>query len=90
MMDSARQSEMFRAWAKDGLRKKGLKFDHVDIVSEADQEVKRFNQRHQLSQPLTLEEFLELYAELMRELFDEHIMAVYTKLGRLKQKKGGK
>ena len=82
-MDSKRQAEVFRAFVKDALRRKGLKFERDDILREIGREEKEFNARHKLSRPLDKVEFLGMYLELMKELAAEHFTMIEEKIAEI-------
>ena len=89
-MDSQRQAEVFRAFMKEGLRRKGLKFERDDVLREIGQKERDFNARYKLSSPLTKIEFLEMYLELMKELTAEHFAMIEKKIAEIStQRKPG-
>jgi len=87
MIEPKRQAEVFRAFVKDMLRRKGLQFDRNELLRGIGHEEKEFNERHKLSVPLTKVEFLELHVELMKELTDEHLATIKAKIVELKAQK---
>ena len=85
-MDPARKAEIFRALIKNMLRKQGMQFDMGEFYRGICQSTVGFNERYKLSSPFTKEEFIELYLELMPEVFDEFLSELKAKLAELKLK----
>jgi hypothetical protein len=83
-MESKRQAEVFRAFIKDKLREKGLRFD-LNMIRDIGREGKEFNERHKLNPPLTTTEFLEFYLELIKEIAQEHIETIEERIAKLKR-----
>ncbi len=84
-MDSKRQAEVFRAFVKKVLRGKGLSFDKNMTNRNIGREVKEFNETDKLSTPLTVEEFQELYLDIMKELVAEHFALIEKKIEEAKK-----
>ncbi len=85
MANKDREHELFRAVIKDMFRKRGLKLDRNELLRGIGQEVKIFNEWHKLSVPMTVQEFLKIYLEFMKEAVAEHFAEIEAKIAELEK-----
>jgi hypothetical protein len=85
-MDSQRQIDVFRAFVKQALRSKGLRFDK-NTQRDIGRELKNFNEESGLNKPLTFVEFCEFYLDIMKELVAEHFTSIEKKIDEHKRGK---
>lgn len=80
MIAEKRQLQIFRAYIKEMLRRKEMRFDINDINRTVGQDLKNINERTGLTPPITKKEFLEIYLEIMKEITSDHFKAVEAKM----------
>ena len=79
MVSKDRQFLLFRGLVKDRLREKGLKLTG-NFGEDNEEEIQKLNERLKLPEPITACEFLELYAELAKEIAEEHLADIQKKI----------